>query len=356
MTTFAELKKKIDKKVKGVHCEILSDSEIMNCENWVSTPSHDLNRIISGDLFKGIPERSMIFLAGQEGSFKSSFACICAANSQKEGYKVIIIDTEGGLSGEFVKRWGLNPDDILYIYEPIVDNISVILAQIQEEDDERFLIILDSIGGLESNKLLTDAADGNVKADQGGLARKIKQMMKLFTAIVKKKSSIGIYTGHTYGSPNAGLYVTEEEIGGGKACKYLADSIIMLKKSKKYDKDKVVVGNVVKAMTLKNRFYPAFSKCEVDIDYVHGINKVHGMFDLAEKFGFITKAGAGWCTNVVTGEKVQGIEKTIPWFNKEMLEKINDELKATGYSTIDEELRESLKDEKFDEETGEVKL
>lgn len=33
MTTFAELKKKIDKKVKGVHCEILSDSEIMNCEN-----------------------------------------------------------------------------------------------------------------------------------------------------------------------------------------------------------------------------------------------------------------------------------------------------------------------------------
>jgi RecA/RadA recombinase len=54
----------------------------------------------------------MNFLAGMEASFKSSFACICAANSQKEGYKVIIIDTEGGLSGEFVKRWGLDPDEI----------------------------------------------------------------------------------------------------------------------------------------------------------------------------------------------------------------------------------------------------
>ena len=28
-----DLKKKIDKKVKGVHCQILSDSEIMNCTN-----------------------------------------------------------------------------------------------------------------------------------------------------------------------------------------------------------------------------------------------------------------------------------------------------------------------------------
>ena len=309
-------------------------------------------------MFKGIPERSMTFLAGPEASFKSSFACICAANSQKQGYKVIIIDTEGGLSGDFVKRWGLNPEEILYIYEPIVDNISVILGQLLEEEDEKFLIILDSIGGLESSKLISDANDGAVKADQGGLARKIKQMMKLFTTIVKKKSSIGIYTGHTYGSPTAGMYVTEEEIGGGKACKYLADIIMLLKKSKKYDKDKVIIGNTIRAVALKNRFYPAFNKCEIDIDYINGINKCHGMFELAEKLGFISKAGAGWCTNVLTGEKVQGMDKTLPWFTEVMLNKINEELKNTGYSTIDEEARDALKEaefeEKIDEETGEV--
>jgi hypothetical protein len=33
MTTLKELKAKINKKVKGVHCEILSDSEIMNCDS-----------------------------------------------------------------------------------------------------------------------------------------------------------------------------------------------------------------------------------------------------------------------------------------------------------------------------------
>jgi hypothetical protein len=32
-----------------------------------------------------------------------------------------------------------------------------------------------------------------------------------------------------------------------------------------------------------------------------------------------------------------------------MLEKINNELKATGYSTIDEELKESLKDVSLEE-------
>jgi hypothetical protein len=34
-------------------------------------------------------------LVGPEASFKSSFSALCAANSQKEGYTPIVIDTEG---------------------------------------------------------------------------------------------------------------------------------------------------------------------------------------------------------------------------------------------------------------------
>jgi recombination protein RecA len=293
----------------------------------------------------------MVLLAGQEASFKSSFACICAANSQKANYKVVVIDTEGAMSDNFVQRWGLNSEEILYIYEPIVDNISAIFGQILESEDEKFVILLDSIGGLESKKLLADAADGTVKADQGGLSRKIKQCVKLFTAIVKKKKSIGIFTAHTYGNPNAGMFASGEEIGGGKACKYLSDIIIMLKKSKKLDKEKNVIGNVVKAQTLKNRFYPAFNKCEVDIDYINGINKYHGMLELAIEFGFIEQKGAGWMTNLITGEKVQGAINTDPWFTEEMLNKINEIIKTRGYSTVDEELKQQY----IDEETGEVK-
>lgn len=334
------LQKKIQKAVKGIHCETLSNSDIAKCNCWVSTPAYDLNRILSGDLFKGLREGSMNFITGAEATFKSSFATLCGSNAQKDGFKVIYIDTEGGITDEFVIRWGLNPDNILYIYEPIVENVSAIMSQIlDEQDDERYFIILDSIGGLESTKLVNDSLSGDVKQDQGGLARKIKQMMKIFTAAVKKTKSIGVYSGHMYGSP--GMFSTEE-IGGGKAPKYLADIIIMLRKTKKQDKDKNIIGNLIKSQTIKNRFYPAFNQCEVDIDYIKGVNKLHGMVELAVEFGFIEKSGAGWYTNIETNEKIQGADKVSSWITDDMLNKINEKIKATGYSTINEKLAEEI--------------
>ena len=42
---FEELKARIKKKVKGTHCEILSDSDITKNIGSISTPSYDLNRI-----------------------------------------------------------------------------------------------------------------------------------------------------------------------------------------------------------------------------------------------------------------------------------------------------------------------
>ena len=36
---------------------------------------------------------------------------------------------------------------------------------------------------------------------------------------------------------------------------------VSLKKSKMLDSEKNVIGNQIKAITLKNRFYPAFNEC-----------------------------------------------------------------------------------------------
>lgn len=346
-----DLKKKIDKACKGVHCEILSDSDIAKCNSWIATPSYDLNRILSGNLFKGLPEKSLSYLAGPEASFKSSFSCLCAANAQKEGYTPIIIDSEGAWTDDFVKRWGIDPSNVLYIYEPFVDNICTIFAQLIDSKDDKFFIILDSLGGLEIEKLLNDSISGNVKADQGGLQKRIKRLLKLFINVVKKKHSIGVYTGHLVGDPNAGMFGPSEKIGGGKFASLAPDIILSLKKSKKIDKEKNVIGNIIKTSSLKNRFYPAFSKCEIDINYKNGINRLAGMVDLAIEAGYISKAGAGWMTNTITGEKLQGIEKAEAWINEEMLGKLNEFISHSGYSTIDSSLKEFV-----NEETGEVIL
>ena len=57
-------------------------------------------------------------------------------------------------------------------------------------------------------------------------------------------------------------------------------------------------------------------------------------------------------TNTITGEKLQGEAKTDVWFTEDMLLKLNDFLKDTGYSTVNEDLKKEM----IDEETGEVNL
>jgi recombination protein RecA len=335
-----ELRDKISKSSKGAHVSILSMSEITNQNIYIPTPSYDLNRIISGSLFKGIPGRSLSLFVGPEASGKSSLMCLCLAEAQKQGYTPLIIDSEGAWSSEFVSRWGMDSDKVLYIYDMWVDSIMVTLGHILEGDDIKLAIVLDSIGALESQKLLRDAIDGDVKADQGQLQKNIKRMLKMLQDISVKKNSIVMCSGHYYGNPSN--YGGAEEIGGGHYVKLSPQIIVSLKKSKLFDKDKKIIGSVLKAITLKNRFYPPFQEALIEISYQNGINSYAGMMDLAVEAGLVEKGGS-WYT--VNGEKYQGEIKAIEGFrqDKTILTKLDEWLKMTGYSTVNKNIENAMK-------------
>ena len=330
-----ELKKRLQEKCKGSHISILYESDIATIKNFFPTPALDLNRILTGSLFKGLASRTLTLMVGPETSFKSSMMALCAAEAQKQGYTPIIIDTEGAWTSDFVERWGLDSKNIVYMYEPIVEKVLLLLGQLIDANDQNVCIIVDSIGGLESQKLIDDAVDGDVKADQGGLARKIKRMLKLILRITKGQDSIAMCSAHMYGSP--GQYGPKEEIGGGKFVKLAPDTIIGLTKHKMIDKDKNVIGNTIKATTLKNRLYPPFNEAIIDINYVDGINRIAGMVDLAITAGFISKGGA-WFTDTVTGEKYHGEIKVNDAITEDMLKRLDDWVQNTGYSTINKNI------------------
>jgi RecA/RadA recombinase len=90
-----DLKKKIEKASKGTHVSVLSQSDIAKSVDTIETPSYDLNRILSGNLFKGLPLKSLSLMIGPESSGKSSMAALCVAEAQRKGYSPIILDTEG---------------------------------------------------------------------------------------------------------------------------------------------------------------------------------------------------------------------------------------------------------------------
>lgn len=345
------LKKKLRDSVKGSHVEILSESTIASQRDWFPTPSYDLNRVLSGSLHNGLPSKSLTLLVAPEASFKSSFMCLCAARAQKMGYTPVIFDTEGAWTGEFVSRWGLDPNNILYIYTPWVDEVMVMMGTIIDDDENsKMFVILDSVGGLDRMKMIDDAVgkDAKVKQDQGSLQREIKRMLKLFLNIIKKKDSVGIMAGHFFGNPNS--YGGADEIGGGKFAKLAPDIIISMKKQQIYENpsakasDRVVIGNEIKACTLKNRFYPPFQEATIQINYKDGVNPMAGILDIALQCGLIEKAGS-WFK--MDGDSIgQGEVKVLEWMNinsDKILPKIEEILKTTGYSTVNKDVEEAEK-------------
>lgn len=338
-----KIMKDVEKNVKGVHASVLSESDIATSRSWIKTPALDLNRILSGSLYKGIPTRNLVGIVGPEHTFKSSFMALCMAEGQKNGFIPVVIDTEGGITGDFMKRWGMNPNETLYFYTPWIHEVKSILAQIKanQNPDERFIIGLDSAGGLDRLKSYEDAAKGDPKADQGALQKEIRSMLKLFLNICILQDSIGIVCGHMYGSPGAGMFPMPDQVGGGKAMKLLPSILISLKKKHK-KKGSEIIGTDITATTIKNRYYPPFQEAIVSIDYKKGIDSYAGLVDILENMddGMVKKAGS-WYT--VGDVKVQGKEALSEAFEKEpkLLESIDKWLERTGYSTINENVKEA---------------
>ena len=338
---FDNLKKSIEAKAKGAHVSVLADSEIATGRFMLSTPALDLNRILSGSLRGGIPSRNLVAIVGPEHSFKSSFMVLCMANAQKQGYKPVIIDTEGGITDEFCRRWGLDPENILYVYTPWIHEVKVVIAQIRESGEQGYVIGIDSVGGLDRYKSFTDAVGGEPKADQGLLQKEIRSTLKLLLNVCIGQNSLAIACGHYYGSPST--VPMPDQIGGGKAMKLFPSILVSLRKEYLKEggqKTGAVIGNRITATTLKNRMYPPFQQATIDIDYKNGLNKWAGIIDLAVQSGVIKKGGS-WYT--YGHDKVQGELAAEKWLPKMdgLIENIDNWLSDTGYSTVSQEVKEA---------------
>ena len=346
---FKKLQDNINKNVKGVHASVMSESNVATDRFSVMTPCYDLNRILSGSLRSGIMSRNLMGIIGPEHTMKSSFMVLCMVNAQKQGYKPIIIDTEGGCDGAFCERWGLNIDDVYYVYTPWVDEVMPILAQIRETGESNLVIGLDSVGGLQRLKAYNDALSGEVKQDQGLLQKDIKAMLKLYLNICISQNSIGIATGHYYGNPNDTY--NPDQIGGGKAMKLLPSILVTLKKyalyefphkAKKSEKG-AIVGNEIVASTVKNRGYPPFQSATVMIDYNEGVKSFAGLLDLAIEAGIVQKSGSWYSIgNERLGQGRVNAEKNLEeTFGDTLLDKLDEWLEDSGYSTYSEEIEQA---------------
>jgi recombination protein RecA len=348
------IKELLLKNVKGTHVSVMSESDISKSSDFVKTPALDLNRILSGNLFKGIPNRNLVGIVGPEHAGKSSFMILCMAEAITKGYTPVIIDTEGGVKDEFCSRWGLDLSKVLYIYTPWINKIQSVLASLKDSGEKKLIIGLDSVGGIDKIGSYQSALKDDPKADQGQLQKQIRSMLKLMLNICIEQESIGIVTSHFYSRP--GLIPLPDEISGGKAMRLFPSIQIMLKKALIKDADKNITGNEITASTLKNRVYPPFQEATINIDYQKGIQPYAGLIDLGIKAGIITKGGSWYSYGDV--KLGQGADKATESLKDypQVLEDINTWLETTKYSSVNENLKaaedalaEVLKNDKEEE-------
>ena len=361
LSAFDRIKKSLEKASQGSRMMVLSKSEMARNVVYTETNTHDLNRILSGSLYRAIPSRTHTLMVGPEASGKSSFMCLNLAAAQRIGYTPVIIDAEGAWTPEFVQRWGVDPERAIVIQTPWVEDILVELAKFVNEGYTKLAIALDSIGALESRKMIVDGTKGDVKADQGGLQKKIKRVMKMMVSITKFQDSLSFSAGHYYGNPTG--YGEPEQIGGGKYPRLAADIIITLKRwpiwefpTLKGEARGKVLGTTIKAATIKNRYFPPFQEATIEINYADGVNELSGLLDVAKDMGIVEVSGS-WYTCPVLDIKTQGASN----FNEIMskmddltafMDAIEDKLRTQGYSSVNVDLEE-LTTEDGSEETQE---
>jgi len=326
----------------------LSESRYGEPDHYISTGSYALNRIISGDIHKGIPSGRIIIWAG-ENSVGKSLAVTCTAGHalRDNGYDMIFVfDSELGASKSFFESFDCDPEQVEQILVESVEDCQLkmvgtlndILAYQKEDPGFKAMFILDSLGALVAEKVHRDANKGKVVSEMGGRAKQVNNMIKALTIPAAKTGTPINIINHVYADPSAMFPSKIKNQGGGEGLKYMASVNIQIAKKLEKNTDSSIEnefkGNHLVFFTIKNRLVKPFHRTELYIDFDKGIHKYNGLIDTAIKYGFIIAKGAWYevpsysdknirMNDILYGDKADEIwESFLEDFNKKSKEEI----------------------------------
>jgi len=315
--TYMATKSKVSGLLKSIRkrteSTTFSESDWVDVKDYISTGSYAINRIISGDIYKGIPEGRIIAIAGMSQSGKSLLAANIIKHALKDhDYDIVFyIDSEGGGLKAFLEQEKVDLDKIehivassveecstkvLYIYDQLEEDRK---AAIEENRDQiKALVVLDSFGALVADKMINDAVNKDKQASDMGTTAKLKNaMMKSLMTRVMKTNCSFVVLNHVYDDP-AALHPTKvKAMPGGHGLEFA--SHIIIQTAKKMEKDanakeaSYYKGNMLKFFTVKNRLIKPGYTAECFIDFDKGINKWEGLIADARRYGFIEGGASG---------------------------------------------------------------
>jgi RecA/RadA recombinase len=288
--------------------KFLSDSALSTVTEWHDTGCMVLNSIISGSLFGGIPKGRITGFAGPSQAGKTYITNKILAKAQKSGLTPVIFDTEMAVDEAACRGVGLDPENVKYVpvqtVEECRNQLVAFLDSIKAADMcGKFIVCIDSLGNLASQKEIEDVEKGKTAMDMGTRAKGLKSMMRTLTFKAAQTNTTVLFVNHTYDDPAAMFPTLVKSQSGGKGPVYLASVLVQLaKRDEKHDANNTddemlpeankYSGVTLRALTVKNRFVPPFLEGEMYLNFKTGLDKYSGLREMAINHGALIQNGS----------------------------------------------------------------
>ena len=207
-----------------------------------------------------------------------------------------LFDTEAAITKGLLASRGIDQSRLVVVNVVTIEEFRSkalravdIYLKTEEEGRKHCMFVLDSLGMLSTEKEIRDALDDKQVRDMTK-SQLVKGAFRMLTLKLGQANIPLIVTNHTYDV--IGSYVPTKEMGGGSGLKYASSTIIYLSK-KKEKSEKEVVGNIIKAKTVKSRLSKENKEVEIRLFYdERGLDRYYGLLELGEVGGlWKNKAG-----------------------------------------------------------------
>ena len=328
------------KKSIGNGAVIMSDdNNPYTYDEFFDTGIPVLNCMFSdGDIYKGIFLGKRVGIAGPSSTGKSYFTInLMKKFIEKDDHSyVILFETEGTSVVDICKDMKIDLAKILIqpcqTVEEFRTNCLHALDDIKEQRDEakknktvppNYMICLDSLGNLPTNKEIKDAREENDKVDMTR-AKIIKSVFRIITAPLSLTKTPLIVVNHSYATLD--LY-SRQVSGGGSGYTYAVDQSIILSKAQMKEGENRS-GAIITCSVEKSRFMREGSKFKVYISFKDGILPFSNMLDFAEEFGIVNKEGHSFVFKDGAKVKMKEVAKNMgKYFTKEIMDDLQVKIK-----------------------------
>lgn len=222
-------------------CELIEQSAGAHINEYISTGSYILNAAISGSMFKGIPCGRVTTLAGAPGAGKSFLALSVCREAQKAGYVPVYLDSEGAQDVNSVSKLGVDTKKFMIKQVNTISEISTFvlnlctkLEAIPQENRDKIIIVLDSLGNLTSNKEAEDILNATGKRDMTK-QQEIKALFRVCATPLAKLHIPFIVISHIYQTQDL---FSKQVVSGGSGINYNSSVTLMLNAAKLNGADK----------------------------------------------------------------------------------------------------------------------